>query len=939
MHEDSLKFWFEEALSQPTQLRAQWLEQNCQDAAMRARAQALLDANVGDEWTALSTPIDERVRRIDGDAELPDADRLIGAQVGPFVLQRLIGQGGMAAVFLGRRVDADFDQQVAVKLLQRGMFSALEQRLFRRERRALAMLTHPNIARLIDGGVGESGIAFLAMEYVDGLPLTAYCEHNSLAFEQRLVLFVTVCRAVDAAHCALIVHRDIKPSNILVAADGTVKLLDFGIAKLLDGDSESTLHSRIIALTPEYAAPEQFDGGAITTATDVHALGILLHEVLTGSRPARNSDLSTTGATGVRGFDDSAAATAQKTSQRRLRGDLQNIVRKATESDPGLRYANAGALAEDIERHLLGLPVKAHPQTNWYRTRKFVQRHRGAVAVSAALMIGVLCSLAIAIWQAILAREQAAYAAEQSRLANAQGARADAVRDFLLDLLDTAKANLPANQQPTPAALAASAARRLDNDTELSPLTRADLLHTLGSVSFTSGAYDQAAGFLERAAELRLPLLGALHEDTLETWLQLAVVRRDQGRHVDARALLQRILPELRRQDSKHLVLALAVSSMTEMIAGNIDEAIDWQRQSTQVARRQLDPSSTEAALSTFRLGNLLAAASRYGEAIDELEPALRVWRQSGRSIDHAQYATSLNNLATAYNALGESDKALPIFQQVLATRRKTLPAGHADISNSLAALGGLLASLMRFDEAETMLQEALDISRAAYSRTHPEIVMRLSQLSSLELRRNRSNQAASYAREAVDLCADPEVASTTGCGHAHLMLGNSLRLENAEESLRLMELGLRHFDKQFDAPHALIATAMGRRAMSFLALARGQDALESSEAAIAMFAATKASATSEALIAEDTRALSLHFLDRNTEALQAIDSALSRWRKHFAGRKDRLLLMLDTRVQIALALGDQALARETAQEALALPVPAEVVTEATRLRLQTAAH
>jgi tetratricopeptide (TPR) repeat protein len=938
MSERSLKHWFEQALAQPTRLQTDWLTQHCEDSSMRARVLALLQANAGQDWDALDTPVDEWARRIDGEPELPDADRLIGTQIGPFQLQRLLGQGGMAAVFLGRRIDTDFDQQVAVKILQRGMFSALEQRLFRRERQALAMLNHPNIARLIDGGVSESGIAFLAMEYVDGVSVTAHCTRNALSIDQRLALFVTVCRAVDAAHRALIVHRDIKPSNILVATDGTVKLLDFGIAKLLEGDVELTSLTRTVALTPEYAAPEQFEGGAITTATDVHALGVLLHELLTGSRPVRHSGISATEpvATPVAG---SSAASRLSPSRRRLRGDLDNIVIKATEADPALRYANAGTLAEDVERHLHGLPVQAHPQSRWYRTQKFIQRHRGGVAVAAVLVLAVLSSLGIALWQASIARAQARYAAEQSDIANGQTARAQAVRDFLLDLLDTAKANLPADQQPTPEALAASAAQRLEVDTTLSPLVRADLLHTLGSVSYTAGAYDQAAGYLERAATDRLQLLGSEHEDTLETWIQLAAVRKDQGRHSEARTLLQRALPDVRRQNSKHLMMALALLSMTEMSAGNIDAAISWQRESTAAARKLPDPASLDSALSALRLGNLLTAASRYREAIDELERSLASWRSAGQPVEHMQYATSLNNLATAYNALGEYDKALPIFEQVLATRRKTLPADHPDLSNSLSALGGAFSNLMRFDEAVAMTEEALEISRAAYGDLHPEVVVRLSQLSSIELRRNRPIAAAGYAREAITICANPEVASSTGCGHAALMLGNALRLVDAKQSLHYFNRGLQHFENQFDAPHPLIATALNRRATSLLRLTRGEDALRDSEAAIAMFAAAQAAETPEAVIAEDSRALSLSLLGRNAEALIAIDTALAQWRKRFPVRTDRLILMLETRLKIQLALNDRSAAGATAREALALGVAPGILPEATLSLLQSSAR
>ncbi len=263
--------------------RPAWIAAHVADVGDRVALEGLLAADQSDEGY-LDTSADEHVARMAADEALR-TEGLIGETIGAFRLTQLLGSGGMAAVFLGEREGGDFRQRVAVKLLRRGLYSEVEQRLFRRERQLLAALDHPHIAHLIDGGVTAGGIPYLVLEYVDGVPITQYAADRRLGVRVRVELFLIVCRAVEAAHRMLIVHRDIKPANILVGGEGTVKLLDFGIAKLLDDDEESPT---VGVFTPEYAAPEQLTGAPVTTATDVYALGVLLHELLIGQRPRGN---------------------------------------------------------------------------------------------------------------------------------------------------------------------------------------------------------------------------------------------------------------------------------------------------------------------------------------------------------------------------------------------------------------------------------------------------------------------------------------------------------------------------------------------------------------------------------------------------------------------------------------------------------------------------
>ncbi|HEY6543543.1 MAG TPA: serine/threonine-protein kinase, partial [Dokdonella sp.] len=391
---------FDLAIELAPAARAAWMEAHLDDADDRAALRALL---AGDERDGpLERSVEERMEQL-GHEEAPPATEWLGQRIGAFRLTRLLGEGGMAIVYLGERDAGGFDQQVAVKLLRRGLWSPLEQRLFRREQQALASLSHPNITHLIDGGISEGGTPYLVLEYVHGVPITEFAATRRCSVRERLALFAVACRAVAAAHRQLIVHRDLKPANILVDADGQVKLLDFGIAKLLADDGDGT-RTEMAALTPGYAAPEQFAGARVTTSTDVYSLGVVLHELLYDERPA------TTASDRSGRVRAAAAIEAAQHTGRVLARDLANILGKALATEPGRRYDSASELADDIERHLDGRPVHAHPPSKWYRTCKFVGRHRIGVAGAGAGAAAVLAATAVSLHQAGHARHQSSRA-------------------------------------------------------------------------------------------------------------------------------------------------------------------------------------------------------------------------------------------------------------------------------------------------------------------------------------------------------------------------------------------------------------------------------------------------------------------------------------------------------------------------------------------------
>ncbi|HJT97876.1 MAG TPA: serine/threonine-protein kinase, partial [Rhodanobacteraceae bacterium] len=546
-----LRALFDAALELPPAARAGWLDANAGDAVVRETIARLLAAADETDRGFLDTPVGEHANRLGADAII--AERLVGQRIGAFRLVRLLGKGGMAAVFLGRREAGEFRQDVAIKLLRRGLYSEIEQRLFLRERQVLASLNHPNVARLFDGGLTDAGVPFLVMELVDGKPITRYAADRALAPRARLALFVTVCRAVEAAHRALIVHRDIKPSNILVAGDGTVKLLDFGIAKLLEENADG---ATIGVFTPDYAAPEQIAARPVTTATDVYALGVLLHELLLGARPG--------------------AGGAARRGQ--LRGDLDNILAKALAHEPERRYASAGAFADDIERHLAGQPVAAHPPSRWYRTRKFVARHKGGVATTAAFLLAIVASLGLALWQAMVAREQA-------RVAHEQAGRADAVQSFLVGVFEsnTSYQDDPVKARATTAeALLALGAHKIDGEMNDAPDAKARMLHLLADLHGGLGLDEQAAALLRKAVDVAHAAHGAHAIEAFDHEIALADALHSANSDEAAKAVLDdaQATLEANRDTDPHRSAKLYDQLAEYYATRNAPRALDYARRS-----------------------------------------------------------------------------------------------------------------------------------------------------------------------------------------------------------------------------------------------------------------------------------------------------------------------------------------------------------------------
>jgi eukaryotic-like serine/threonine-protein kinase len=434
---------------------------------------------------------------------------LLGKQFGPYRVVRQLGQGGMGSVWLADRIDGLFTRQVALKLVHLSFAGTTLLERFAREREILAALNHPRIGRLLDAGISEDGQPYLALEYIEGTPLTAYCDEQRLPVKTRVELIVQVLSAVQHAHRNLVVHRDLKPSNILVTTDGDVRLLDFGIAKLLsDGVAQESALTELSgrALTPEYASPEQIAGQQITIASDVYSLGVVLYELLCGNRPYRlkrdsrgaleeailNADSLKPSQAAITDEIAEARSSSAKKLRQMLTGDLDTIVGKALKKEAGERYVTADAFAQDLQRYLDGEPVLARPDSAAYRIGKFVARNR--LAVAAAVLVGVALASAtgVSLWQARIAREQASVAKRES-------SRAQAVQEFLLDIFRTNSDSQPdpiKARQTTARELLDIGAKRVGERLKDAPEAQAEVSDTLADMYSQVGLDNEAADML-----------------------------------------------------------------------------------------------------------------------------------------------------------------------------------------------------------------------------------------------------------------------------------------------------------------------------------------------------------------------------------------------------------------------------------------------------------
>lgn len=614
---------FEAALKLPVEQRAAYLARACtDDPVLYEDVVRLVEVATGaDEF--LATPVSVIATNADETAPIP-----AGTLLGPWRIRALLGQGGMGEVYSAERADGAYEQQIALKLLKRGLDTHAMLARFLQERRILARLTHPNISRLLDAGSAPDGRPYLAMEQVDGQPITQWCRERGASLRKMIELGCEVCEAVQSAHRICIVHRDLKPSNVLVADSGEIKLLDFGVAKLLNQDAAEATQAHLAApLTPQYAAPEQLLGDPVSPATDVYALGSLLYEMFTGV-PARLHTNAVAAAAALslhqsqlvppsRAVLQSQNVTdsLRRSRARELDGDLDLILMKALSTDPARRYPSAVALSEDLQRHLDGRPVLARPDSWTYQAKKFVQRNRVSTALASVALVALVAGLTVSLWQAHAAQREAR--------------RANAVRDFIETLFEPIRGGVTAAREPSLKELVTNGVQRLD-ETTLGPAERVDLLLMFSRLNEMLGDRDRALVLAERASSLAEVELGTEHPLAFEALVTRGLVILHQDRLAHAEPLLMEA--ERRYRDDAHsgmpLIRLLDGLAVTAAEQGRTDQALQYGGQALQKRLALFGPDSLKVSVGYNNLGYAMAEAGDFDAAVDAYRHALAINRK-----------------------------------------------------------------------------------------------------------------------------------------------------------------------------------------------------------------------------------------------------------------------------------------------------------------------
>ncbi len=857
---DQIQTLFLAALDRPPEERSAFLDEACSDDPdLRRAVETYLAADTDAEDFLLDQPL-VHLSPADGSS---DAD-IEGRQVGPYRLIRLLGRGGMGAVYLAER--DHLERPVALKLVRGDLADPAARQRFLFERRVLARLEHPGIARLYDVGVDDDGTPFFAMEVVEGEPLTDYCDRERLGIADRLRVFERVGQAVQHAHQHFVVHRDLKPSNVLVTPEGKVKLLDFGIAKALDEAEDDTGVATVTGrrlLTPAYAAPEQVTGGAVTAATDVYALGVMLYELLTGQRPYEVDNASAHAvlaqeakrpSTAVTERSDATTDTAEARATtpdrlaRRLRGDLDVICLKALAKEPEHRYASAEAFVEDIKRHLAGLPVTARPASAGYRLRKFAERHRQGVLAS---VLGVLIlTLVIGFYTVRLQAER-----DTARL---EAEKAEEVTDFLLDLLAAAEPETEPTDTLTVRTLLAEGTQRIDA-MENQPEVQVQMLRVMGTVYFRLGQYEQARPLFEHALTLKQELhgeesleaaeslndLGELereladdldraeeyhrqalairrlllapdHTTVGESLNNLAMTRSAQGDLEDAERLFQEALRILEKAPEQSKDRADVYSNLSVLFQdqGRYEEAKPLQREALRLWQTTLGETHGQVALGWHNLGLLNSRLGDYATAESLYAGAIDRW-STLYGENHLYVSIALNNLGLLLDKKGDYAAAESVMTDVAARFRQQFGPTNTRVAIALGNLGTVLTNLEKYAEAETLHREELAIKRIALEPDHPLIATGLHNLGrSLALQEQHTEAEVLY-REALVLRLaalgpdHPDTAAT------FLMLGRTLldtgRTSEAEEPIQSAMSGYR---AALGDDHPILAVALATQGL-----------------------------------------------------------------------------------------------------------------------------
>ncbi len=800
---------FTEALEKTTPAeRAAYLDQACAgDPVLRERVERLLARH--EEAGSFLERLAAQGPDVTTEAAIREGP---GTIIGSYKLLEQIGEGGFGVVFMAEQTQP-IRRKVALKILKPGMDTRQVVARFEAERQALALMEHPNIARVLDGGETATGRPFFVMELIRGVPITEYCDQHQLPVNQRLELFADVCKAVRHAHQKGIIHRDIKPSNVLITMhDGTpvAKVIDFGVAKAMGQQlTDRTLFTNFVQMvgTPLYMSPEQAEmsGLDIDTRADIYALGVLLYELLTGTTPFDRERLGTAAFDEIRRIireeepakpstristlgDKAPSVSAVRKSDpsrlsRLLRGELDWIVMKCLEKDRTRRYETANGLARDVLRYLNDEAVEAGPPSATYRLRKFAHKHRRVLGAAGVLALVLAMASGVSIWQAVRATRAENTAVDEKNRADDEAAIAKAVNEFLQkDLLGQADiGNQPSgterNKDIKVRDLLDRAAQRIEGKFAGKELTEAAIRLTLGKAYLAIGEFPEAQTHIERSLRLRREKLGAEHRDSLESLSELANVRRFRTDHGEAERLYKEVL-EGRRAilGADHPDTLQTTSDLGMMYCYNAryDEAEPLLNYALETRRTQLGPDHLDTLVCKYHMAQYCQERRRYEDG-ERLYNQVLTGRHAQLGADHPLTLETMNALASHYRSWGKFVDSESLFMRVIETQRAKLGGDHPETLNTLQNLSALYYDQKRYGEAETLMKQVDAGMRARLGPESSATLQNLGNLGTLYNMLGRHNEAIPILKEVLDkqrrklTADDPEVlisAHNLGCAY-----------------------------------------------------------------------------------------------------------------------------------------------------------------------------
>jgi serine/threonine protein kinase/tetratricopeptide (TPR) repeat protein len=697
-----------------------------------------------------------------------------GRTIGSYHLLQKIGEGGMGEVWVAEQ-EKPIQRRVALKLIKAGMDTRQVIARFESERQAVAMMDHPAIAKVFDAGEAEDGRPYFVMEYVQGIPITAYCDQNRLTTQERLELFKRVCEGVQHAHQKAIIHRDLKPSNILVAVQGEAampKIIDFGVAKATAQSlTERTMFTELGMMvgTPEYMSPEQAEmtGQNVDTRTDVYSLGAILYELLVGALPFDSKELRRAGydeirrrirevdppkpSTRLSTMGDASTALAQKRRTerpaliRQIRGDLDWITMKTLEKDRTRRYGTPSDLAADIDRYLHHQPVIARPPSSVYKAKKFVRRHSFGVGVATAItIILVAFSVVTAVQSRRIARER--------DRANLEAATSRQVSDFLVGLFEVTDPEQGQGPDVSAREILDRGAQRVAMELGEQPAIKATMLNTMGKVYRNLGLYDKSLDLVQEGLDIRQKMFPENSREVADSLSMLGVVKMDKGDYSEAKTLMGRAL-EIQRTalGPENLVVAESLNNL-----GSLDFSTgDWKgaeryfRDAMAIYRGLLGSHNLPLATTLNNLAMVMSRQEKYEEADGLYRESLAI-RRKLLDNDHPQIAQSLNNIAMNYLRQKEYAQAEPMFLEALAINRKALGDIHPVITSNLNNLALVYLNQGQLDKAEDYFRQCLEMDRKVYGENHPQVAQSLQNLGSTLWREKEFREAEESLRQAI---------------------------------------------------------------------------------------------------------------------------------------------------------------------------------------------